>query len=91
VFAHEDSPNLVAVVLPKNLEDVSVRIRIQQFVDQLNERKPSLTVGTVIFSDQAFSRENGFLRPNLKLDRKKIAQHFLNGNGNSGKTVARSA
>ncbi|HEY4678181.1 MAG TPA: AMP-binding protein [Candidatus Angelobacter sp.] len=91
VFAHEDSPNLVAVVLPKKLEDVSVRIRIQQFVDQLNERKPFLTVDAVIFSDQAFSRENGFLRPNLKLDRKKIAQHFLNGNGNSGKTVARSA
>jgi len=91
VFAHEDSPNLVAVVLPKNLEDVSVRIRIQQYVDQLNERKPSLTVDTVIFSDQTFSRENGFLRPNLKLDRKKIAQHFLNGNEKSSKTVARSA
>ncbi len=91
VFADEGSPNLVAVVLAKNLEDVSVRIRIQQFVDQLNERKPSLTVGTVIFSDQVFSRENGFLRPNLKLDRNKISQHFLNGNGNSSKTVARSA
>ena len=91
VFAHEDSPNLVAVVLPKNLEDVSVRIRIQQYVDQLNERKSSLTVDTVIFSDQTFSRENGFLRPNLKLDRKKIAQHFLNGNGKSSKTVAGSA
>jgi len=91
VFAHEDSPNLVAVVLPKTLEDVSVRMRIQQFVDQLNERKPSLTVDTVIFSDQPFSRENGFLRPNLKLDRRKIAQHFLNGNGRTSKTVARSA
>ncbi len=91
VFADEDSPNLVAVVLAKNLEDVGVRVRIQQFVDQLNDRKPYLTVGKVIFSDQPFSRENGFLRPNLKLDRKKIAQHFLNGHEKSSRTVARSA
>jgi long-subunit acyl-CoA synthetase (AMP-forming) len=37
---------------------------------------PSIQVCRVVFTDIVFSRENGFLRPNLKLDRKKIARHF---------------
>jgi len=34
------------------------------------------SIGRIIFTNVAFTRENGFLRPNLKLDRKNIAQHF---------------
>ena len=48
----------------------------RQFVEQFNKRLPSMTVGKIVFTDLEFSRENGFLRPNLKLDRKKIGQHF---------------
>jgi len=33
-------------------------------------------IGKIIFTDIGFTRENGFLRPNLKLDRKTIARHF---------------
>jgi long-chain acyl-CoA synthetase len=33
-------------------------------------------VGKIVMTDLVFSRENGFLRPNLKLDRKRIGQHF---------------
>lgn len=91
VFADADSPALVAVVLPRNPQDEAARARIQKFVDEIGEQKPSMAVSKVIFSDHAFSRENGFLRPNLKLDRKKIAQHFLNGHGESGATATRSA
>ena len=90
VFAEADSSNLVAVVLPKNPQDESARLRIQQFIDEFSERKPSIAVGRVVFSDLAFSLENGFLRPNLKLDRKKIAQYFL-GSVENGEAVARSA
>ena len=91
VFADGGSPGLAAVVLPKNLEDSSAKTRIQQFIDKLNEGKPAFTVDRVIFSDQTFSRENGFLRPNLKLDRKRIAQNFLLSEGQNSRTVARSA
>jgi long-chain acyl-CoA synthetase len=90
VFADPNSPNLVAVVLPQKPDDESAKIRIQQFVDEISAQKPAMAVGHIIFSDQTFSRENGFLRPNLKLDRKKIADHFLNGNGRST-AVGRSA
>ena len=48
-------------------------------------------IGRIVFSELAFTRENGFLRPNLKLDRKKIAQHFLAGTVDSSKAIARSA
>jgi long-subunit acyl-CoA synthetase (AMP-forming) len=89
VFADSESPNLIAVVLPKNPQDPSARSRIQQFVDARNDRRSSLIVDRIVFTDLAFSRENGFLRPNLKLDRKKIAEHFVGVD--TGLTFARSA
>jgi long-subunit acyl-CoA synthetase (AMP-forming) len=90
VFSDPDSNGLAAVVLPRNPNDKSAKHRIQKFVDEITDHKPSLVVSKVIFIDHPFSRENGFLRPNLKLDRKKIAQHFLHGNGEA-KPVPRSA
>jgi long-subunit acyl-CoA synthetase (AMP-forming) len=77
VFADQDSTGLVAVIVPKNLQDHSARMRIQQFIDTRNGRRPALTIRRVLFSDEAFSRENGLLRPNLKLDRNKIGERFL--------------
>src|ERR1051326_363746 len=91
VFADADSSALVAVVLPKNPEDPSAKARIQQHVDKTSERRPSFPGQTVLFSQMAFSRENGFLRPNLKLDRKKIAQHFSIGTMETGRAAARNA
>jgi long-chain acyl-CoA synthetase len=91
VFADPDSPNLTAVIVPMNLEDTSMKSRIQEFVNQINDRNPGYVVGKVIFADQTFSRENGFLLPNLKLNRKKIAQHFLEGDMKSTRAVVRSA
>jgi len=90
VVAEADTSILVAVVVPKNPEDQAARKRIQQFVDEINERHPSIALGRIIFSYLSFSRENGFLRPNLKLDRKKIAQHFLYGSAEISQAVARS-
>lgn len=91
IFADSGSPTLVAVVLPKNPEDESAKLRIQQFIEQISRETPALAIGRVVFSDQPFSRENGFLRPNLKLDRNRIARHFLNGNGERTASVARRA
>ena len=91
IFAEADSATLVAVVAPKNPEDETAKARIRQFVDEIRERRPSIAVGRILFSDVAFSRENGFLRPNLKLDRKKIAQHFLGRNAENGRIATRSA
>jgi long-subunit acyl-CoA synthetase (AMP-forming) len=76
VFADPETSALVAVVLPRNPTDEKAKARIQQFIDDMNEKRPAFPVRRIIFTDLAFSRENGFLRPNLKLDRNRIAQHF---------------
>ena len=91
VLADADSPTLVAIILPQKPQDQSARTRIRQFIDEINQRRPSMIVGKVVFTDLTFSRENGFLRPNLKLDRKRIAQHFLAEDVETGEAMARSA
>jgi long-subunit acyl-CoA synthetase (AMP-forming) len=91
VFADPESSALVAVVLPKKPDDPAAKVRIQQFVDKNTEQRPSFAVRRVIFTDLAFSRENGFLRPNLKLDRNRIAQHFKIGAMEAGSAVGRTA
>ncbi|WP_158623447.1 AMP-binding protein [Corallococcus sp. CA053C] len=76
VFASPGAPSLTAVVLPKDPKDLDARARIEGFIEALGERHHLMNVGKVIFTDIVFTRENGFLRPNLKLDRKQIVAHF---------------
>jgi long-chain acyl-CoA synthetase len=76
VFQDERMPFLAAVILPRNPEDSEARARIQVKIDELNRGRSNTSVGRLIFATQGFSRDNGFLRPNLKLDRRRIACHF---------------
>ena len=76
VFADPDSPNLTAVIVPMSLEDASVQSRIQEFVDQINDRNPGYVVGKVIFANQTFSRESGFLLPNLNSIEERLLSTF---------------
>jgi len=89
VFSHAEEPGLIAMVLAKNLEDPDARVRIEHFIEAIGEDRPSTSVHKLVFIDVVFSRENGFLRPNLKLNRQKIAQYFLPGI--SAGAAARSA
>jgi len=91
VFSDPDTLALAAVVLARNPADVEAKARIQQFVESGNDKRPSFTVQHVIFTDEPFSRENGFLRPNLKLDRNKIAQHFRLDSRETAAAVGRTA
>lgn len=70
------TPRPCAIVLPRRPDDASARLRIQAFIDGIGERRPSMRLDKVIFVDAPFTRENGMLRPNLKLDRRRIAEHF---------------
>jgi len=76
VFRSPEHPSLVAVVLPNNPQEMDVKERIKSFIDTINARHSSVNIGKVIITAEVFTRENGFLRPNLKFNRKKIAQHF---------------
>jgi long-subunit acyl-CoA synthetase (AMP-forming) len=76
VYGGPGAPYVVAIVLPKDPADASSKSQIEAFVNQGNHRVSPFNVGRIVFTDQPFSRENGFLLPNLKLDRRRIAAHF---------------
>lgn len=76
VFGREAMPALAAVVLPKRPDDQDARERIRRHIDALNRGWRNVSVDNVIFTDIVFSRENGFLRPNLKLARARIGEYF---------------
>lgn len=77
VLGHRNTPGLVAVVRARNPEDIAARQRISAVVEGIGARRPTAEVARLIFTEQVFSRDNGFLRPNLKLDRRRIAEFFL--------------
>lgn len=77
VLGGGDLTTLVAVVVPREPGDPAARARIERFVEGVEGRRTAVSVGRVIFTDTAFTRENGFLRPNLKLDRRRIREHFI--------------
>jgi long-subunit acyl-CoA synthetase (AMP-forming) len=76
VFSDDRSASLSAVVLPKYPDDSAAKRRIQAHIESINQRRTSMQIGRVVFTDVAFTRDNGLLRPNLKLDRKNIAARF---------------
>ena len=75
-MAQDLAPRPSVIVLPKRPDDASAKLRIQAFIDGIGERHPSMRLDKVIFIGAPFTRENGMLRPNLKLDRRRIAEHF---------------
>lgn len=91
VFSRENLPTLAVVVLPKRIDDPKSHARIQRFVDDINRAWRNVNIAKVIFTDHPFSRENGFLRPNLKLDRKRIGQHFGEAIWTEGSKFANTA
>lgn len=76
ILGRDHSTSVAAVVRSKQPGDAASQKRIEQHVAELNKRLSKVNVGKVIFTDIVFTRENGFLRPNLKLDRKRINAHF---------------
>lgn len=75
IFQDSAQDILVAVVLLRHSGD-DARHRVEQFIAHLEERPGNAVINSVIFTDIVFSRENGFLLPNLKLNRRKIAASF---------------
>jgi long-subunit acyl-CoA synthetase (AMP-forming) len=50
---------------------------VKKFVNSLASAKKAAQFVEVVFADAPFSRDNGMLRPNLKIDRKAIAARYL--------------
>ena len=55
----------------------AARARVKKFVNSLASAKKAAQFVEVVFADAPFTRDNGMLRPNLKIDRKAIAARYL--------------
>ncbi len=77
VFGGVGLQTLVAVISVRGALEAEIKDRVERHVDAVNAKHPSaIRVGKTVFTDTQFTRENGLLRPNLKLDRKKIQEYF---------------
>lgn len=78
VIALKESTGQICCIVdlnPPGGEDAKARVR--NFANGLNSTRQAAQFMEVIFATEAFSRENGTLRPNLKIDRKAIAARYL--------------
>ncbi len=72
-----EAGSLTVVVVPHQPQDTAARLRIERFVETVSRRHPGFDLSHLLYADEPFSRDNGLLRPNLKLDRGRIADRFL--------------
>lgn len=76
IFLKAHSTQLTAVVALAEPQTEGARDRVKKHVAGLKSTKKIAQFVNVIFADEPFTRENGGLRPNLKLDRKAIAARY---------------
>jgi long-subunit acyl-CoA synthetase (AMP-forming) len=75
VFLKQGAATLVSVVALNRPDSEEARARTRDFVRNMKTTKAS-QIGEIVFADALFSVENGMLRPNLKLDRRRIAAKY---------------
>jgi long-subunit acyl-CoA synthetase (AMP-forming) len=76
VFLKPDATHLTCVVdlnLPGGDE---AKARVKKFAAGLKSTKKASQFVEVIFADAPFTKENGMLRPNLKIDRKRVIAQY---------------
>jgi long-chain acyl-CoA synthetase len=82
IFQKPGVSHLTCVVVQGRDRSESAAHRIRAFVDQtMTGRK--VKIGEIAFAEEPFSRENGMLRPNLKIDRKGIAAKYAMTGGSA--------
>src|SRR6185437_4622057 len=75
IFQKPGVSHLTCVVVQGQDRSESASKRIRKYVDAVTAGK-KVRIGEVAFAEEPFSRENGMLRPNLKLNRKGIAAKY---------------
>ena len=76
IFLKPNTAHLTCVVdLAVSGEDA--RERVKKFANSLPAARKAAPFVEVIFAEEPFTKENGMLRPNLKIDRKAIGARYL--------------
>lgn len=76
VFLKPHAAHLTCIVALNDPGDQNAKPRVKKFVDGLKSTKKAAQFVEVIFADMPFTAENGMLRPNLKIDRKRIVAQY---------------
>lgn len=75
-FLKDGAASLTCVVSLIDPASLEARARVKAFISKMADVRKASPFVEILFADQAFSRENGMLRPNLKIDRKGIAARY---------------
>jgi long-chain acyl-CoA synthetase len=75
VFMGKDAGLRCVVNLAKP-GDEEAKSRVRRFLADNVQLRKIFSFVTVIFADDPFTRENGMLRPNMKLDRRRIIERY---------------
>lgn len=78
IFLKPDAAHLTCVVDLHPPGDEEAKMRVRKFVAGLKSTRKAAQFVEVIFADAPFTKENGMLRPNLKIDRKRIVATYGN-------------
>jgi long-chain acyl-CoA synthetase len=77
VLQDADHPYLMAVIDSDQRGEPDLDATVQALIDSVNEKLPSwFRIERFVVSPEPFTPQNGFLTPNLKVARPKIAQAF---------------
>lgn len=76
VFQKSDAPHLSCVVSLAKPPTDDVKRRVEKFVSNMRSTRKASQFVEVIFLQDSFSRENGMLRPNMKIDRRRVVAQY---------------
>ncbi len=76
IFLKPGANQLSCVVALHQPEAEGARARVKKFAQGPQSIRKAAQFVEVVFADDAFTKDNGMLRPNLKLDRKAIAAKY---------------
>ena len=69
-------PHLSCIVSLNNAQDIDAMARVRKLVSGLAATQSAARFMSVVFAPEAFSTENGMLRPNMKIDRRRIVAKY---------------
>jgi long-subunit acyl-CoA synthetase (AMP-forming) len=76
IFLKAGASHLTCVIDLDAPDDDSAQARVKKHVEGLSSIRRAAQFVEVIFADESFSRDNGLLRPNLKIDRRAIEARY---------------
>jgi long-chain acyl-CoA synthetase len=77
IYLKRDASHLTCVVDVCPPDSEEARARIRKYVDGLTSTRKAAQFVELVFAAEPFSKDNGMLRPNLKIDRKAIAARYF--------------